>query len=433
MPRDCGRLRAVTSSWRTGTVVFRPKNSMRILHLDCFSGISGDMVVGTLRDLGVGEEVFREAIDALGLEGGIHFHFRRESRQGISGTKFDVHGGHHHGDHHHSHGASDHSHVHGRTWRQIRELIAKSGLPAAVKERATAVFERVAIAEAKIHGVPVEEIGFHEVGAVDSIADIVAACAGFDALGPLRVESSELVEGTGWIDCAHGRFPLPAPATLEILRGIPLRQIDEGVEFITPTGAAIVAEFAARFGVMAPMGIERVGYGIGSRDTPPRPNVLRAILGEAADAPGGSVSVIETNLDDLPPELAGVAMERLLGAGALDVFFTPVQMKKNRPAFLLSVICREEDTTALAELVLRETSSFGVRIHRASRIILERSIVEVATSHGMVAVKTGQLHGGTIHASPEFESCKALAEASGVPVREVFQEALAAASGLIRR
>lgn len=395
------------------------------------------MAVGALRDLGVGEEVFHSAVAALGLGDEIHLHFRQEARQGVSGMKFDVHahghGGAHH--HHHTHTDGTRPHIHGRTWSQIRHLIEASSLDDTVKERATAVFRRVAVAEAKIHGVPVDEIGFHEVGAADSIADIVAACAGINALGPLRVEASPLVEGSGWIDCAHGRFPLPAPATLEILRGIPLRQVDEAVEFITPTGAAIIAEFAGHYGPMSPMRIDRIGYGIGSRDTPPRPNVLRTVLGEA-DGPGHvdeTISVIETNLDDLTPELAGAAMERLLEAGALDVFFTPAQMKKNRPAFVLGVICREPDTNRLAELVLRETSSFGVRIHRASRIVLERTTTAIETPLGKVAVKVGKLHGRIIQASPELESCKALAASRDLPVREVFQEALAAAAALIRR
>ena len=398
---------------------------MRILHLDCFSGISGDMMVGALRDVGVREEVFQEAVAALGLGDEIHLHFQREARQGISGWKFDVHGHSHGGDGHshaHGHPHGHGSHVHGRTWRGIRALLEESLLHPDVKARAVSVFERIAVAEAKIHGVPVAEIGFHEVGAADSIADIVAACAGIDALGRVRIEASRLVEGSGWIECAHGRFPLPAPATLEILAGIPLRQTEEATEFITPTGAALLAEFAVRYGAMAEMRVEKTGYGIGTRDTAPRPNVLRAILGASM---GGEetdgISQIETNLDDTTPELAGAAMERLFAAGALDVFLTPVQMKKNRPGFLLTVLCVTDKTDALSRVVLRETTSFGVRVHRVARMKLRREFRTVETPYGPVQVKLGFLGGDLVQTAPEFESCRALAEKTGVPLREVFQ------------
>lgn len=390
------------------------------------------MTVGALRDLGVGEEIFRGAVAALGLGDEIHLHFRREERQGVSGWKFDVHA-HGHGGHAHDH-SDGHSHahgvhIHGRTWREIRGLLEDSKLSAEVRRRSIAVFERIAIAEAKIHGVPVEEIGFHEVGAADSIADIVATCAGIEALGPVRVEASPLVEGRGWIDCAHGKFPLPGPATLEILRGIELTQLDEPVEFITPTGAAILAEYSTRFGTMAAMRIDRVGYGVGTRDTPPRPNVLRAVLGEASDDEPESDEIVrlETNLDDISPEIAGETSARLFEAGALDVFLTPVQMKKNRPGFVLTVLCEAPRSRELARRIFAETGTFGLRKETVRRWKLRREFTEVSTPFGQVRVKLGWLGGELISQSPEFEDCRRVSAEAGVSAREVYRAAWAAA------
>ena len=404
------------------------------------------MTVGALCDLGVPESVFQEAVAALGLGDEIHLHFTRDQRQGISGTRFHVHShdhpahshdesSHSHDHSTHSHGHATHSHehslhIHGRTWREIRALLDEANLPGEVKDRAISTFRRIAVAEAKIHGVPIDEIGFHEVGAADSIADIVAACAGFHALGPLRVEASPLCEGSGWVDCAHGKFPLPAPATLEILAGIPLRQMDEPMEFITPTGAALLAEFASRFGLMSETRVEKVGYGIGTRDTHPRPNVLRAVLGEISESLShetDEISQIETNLDDLSPEMAGDAMNRFFAAGALDVFFAPVHMKKNRPGFQLTVLCDTKKTEGMARLILRETTSFGVRIQCVRRLKLRREFQNIETSYGSVRVKLGYLGGSLVQVSPEFESCRSASERSGVPLREVY---LAASLGV---
>lgn len=387
---------------------------MRILYFDCFSGISGDMMVGAIRDLGIEEGIFQRSIAALGLGDEIHAHFHRGTRKNISGVKFDVHA--------HEHPHSHEDHVHGRTYRDIRRLLEKSALEPGVQSRALSVFHRIAVAEGKIHGISTEDVGFHEVGAADSIADIVAACAGIHALGPLRVESAVPVEGSGWISCAHGRFPLPAPATLEILAGVPLRQVAEESEFVTPTGAALLVEFCERFGPMAEMRIERTGYGLGTRETSPRPNVLRAVLGEAGDpetSETDEISQIETNLDDMSPELASAAMQKLFQAGALDVFFTPAQMKKCRPGFVLTALCHPEKTDDLARILLTETSAFGVRIHTARRYKLRREFREVETPYGPVTIKLGFLGDDLVQAAPEFESCRAVAEASGVSVRDV--------------
>ena len=388
---------------------------MRVLYLDCFSGISGDMTVGALRDLGVEEGVFHSAIAALGLRGEIHTHFKRGVRQRIAGWKFVAHT-HDHAEHVHD------DHIHGRSFREIRTLIEESRLSDFIKARSISVFQRIAVAEGKIHGIPAEDVAFHEVGAFDSIADIVAACAGIEALDVERVLASSLVDGAGWLDCAHGRFPVPAPATLEILSGIPLRQIEDPHELITPTGAALLAEFSSSFGSFPEMKIEKIGYGLGTRDTGPRPNVLRALLGECKDTLGAEIdeiTQIETNLDDLSPELAGAAMERLLAAGALDVFFTAAQMKKNRPGFVLTVLCTEEKSSELARILLTETTAFGVRMHRAQRLKLRREFQVRETPYGPVRVKLGLLGDELVQAVPEYESCREVAQRAGVSVRDV--------------
>jgi TIGR00299 family protein len=396
---------------------------MRVLYFDCFSGISGDMTVGALRDVGVEEKVFQEALAAAGLDREVRVRFQRGMRQGISGWKFDVE----EIPRFHAHAPSSqdllqHGHVHGRNFREIRTLIANSALSDGVKERSLAVFRRIAVAEGKIHGMPPDEVGFHEVGAADSLADIIAACAGLEALGVERIIASRLVEGTGFVDCAHGRFPLPAPATLEILSGVPLRQIEETHELITPTGAALLAEFASYYGPLPEMRVEKIGYGLGTRNTHPRPNVLRAVVGicaETPDAETDEVTQIETNLDDLTPELAGATMERLFAAGALDVFFTPAQMKKNRPGFLLTVLATEETASEMARIMLTETSAFGVRMHRARRLKLRREFRDVETPYGPVRLKLGFLGDELVQAAPEYESCREVARKAGVSVKDV--------------
>lgn len=387
---------------------------MRVLYLDCFSGISGDMTVGALRDLGVEESVFHSALVALGLGGEIHAHFQPGVRQGIAGWKFEVHS--------RNHEHADEDHIHGRSFREIQALIGECRLSNFVKTKSIAVFRRIAAAEGKIHGVPAEDVAFHEVGAFDSIADIVAACAGIESLDLECVLASSLVDGGGWTDCAHGRFPVPAPATLEILSGIPVRQIEDAHELITPTGAALLAEFSSSFGPFPEMRIEKIGYGLGARDYGPRPNVLRALLGECKDtldAEIDEITQIETNLDDLSPELAGAAMERLFAAGALDVFFAPAQMKKNRPGFVLTVLCTEEKSCELARILLTETTAFGVRMHRAQRLKLRREFHVRETPYGPVRVKLGLLGDELVQAVPEYESCREVAQRAGVSIRDV--------------
>lgn len=400
---------------------------MRTLYLDCFSGISGDMAVGALCDLGVTRETFEAVLSPLGIDREFHLHVSRQTRAGIQAAKFDVHL-HDHGhppvhDHKHSH-----LHDHGRSFTAIRELIGRSTLSAFVKERAIAVFHRIAVAEGKVHGLPPDQVHFHEVGAVDSIVDIVAFCAGIEVLGIPQIQCSSLEEGTGFVDCAHGRFPLPAPATLEILAGIPLRQVEEPGERITPTGAALAVEFAESFGPMPRIAIERIGYGAGSRNPEGRPNVLRAVLGETcSDSQRDTVVEIDSNIDDLSPELLSAAATRLLAAGALDVFVTPIVMKKGRPAFQITVLTEPARADEFARAILRETSAFGVRMRTCERVKLRREIVDVNTIHGPVHVKHGWLGGDLVQTTPEFESCRAVAERTGVSVRDIYLEAQAIA------
>jgi len=425
---------------------------MKTLYLDIFSGISGDMFIGAMIDLGVDLHQLEHGLAQLGATG-YHLHTSLQQRSQIAGTKFDVHleeeCGHHdhkpgskhdhpeqHDDHSHSHGHEhdhkhDHGHEHSRTFADIKEMITASKLSDWVKSKSIGVFRRIAVAEGKIHGKPPEEVHFHEVGAIDSIVDIVGACLSLELLGKPRVLSAPVVEGTGWVKCAHGRFPVPTPATLEILgaRGIPVTQCDEPHELITPTGAALLAEFVEEFGPMQGLSPVKIGYGLGMRENKTRPNVLRAVLGEATAA--GSehdwetdrITVLQTNLDDVSAEILGSFVENAIGQGALDVFHTAIQMKKNRPGVLLSILCVESDADKFCELLLRETSAFGVRRHTTERRKLRREFTSVKTPFGEVKVKLGKLDGKIIQAAPEHDSCKFIAEQANVPLKQVYQAA----------
>ncbi|MBM3824825.1 MAG: nickel pincer cofactor biosynthesis protein LarC [Verrucomicrobia bacterium] len=429
---------------------------MKTLYLDIFSGLSGDMFLGALLDLGVSLEALERELRRLGV-GGYHLHASRRQKSQIEGVKFDVHleqargdthrhphdGDHahaHHHDHSHSHELG-HSHPHehesdsghGRGFAEIRRLIESSSLSDWVKEKAVAVFRRVAEAEGKVHGLPADQVHFHEVGAVDSIVDIVGACIALAMLGCPRVLASPVVEGTGWVRCAHGQYPVPTAATLEILgaRGIPLTQCAEPHELLTPTGAALLAEFVEAFGPMKGLIARRVGYGLGTRDLASRPNVVRAILGESSAEEScvprpwetDTVAVLESNLDDMGAEALGYFAETALKEGALDVFHTPVQMKKSRPGVLLTVLCALADADRFAERMMRETGTFGVRRTEALRSKLRRDFTRVETEYGPVTLKRGWLGDELIQVSPEFEDCRKLAEARGVPLKAVYDAA----------
>lgn len=435
---------------------------MKTLYLDIFSGLSGDMFIGAALDLGVELPQLEYELAKLDLDG-YQLRAARKQKCAIEGVKFDVllSEAHEHEHTHadgptHSHGPCDHEHS--RTFAGIRALIQRSKLSDWVKEKSIATFRRIAVAEGKIHGHPPEEVHFHEVGAVDSVVDIVGACVALELLGRPRVLAGPVVEGTGFIKCAHGRFPLPAPATLEILgaRGVAISQCDEPSELLTPTGAALLAEFAESFGPLAGVIAERVGYGLGTRDNKTRPNVVRAVLGEvqnskfavqgqsatvaAVASPAerthdwetDTIAVLETNLDDLNAEILGAFVEQALGEGALDVFHTPIQMKKNRPGVLLTVLCAAADADKFAALLLRETSAFGVRRTLAERRKLKREFLTVKLSQGEVTVKLGKLDGAVVQVAPEFESCKQLAAKSGLPLKQIYEASLAAAQGQLQ-
>jgi uncharacterized protein (TIGR00299 family) protein len=429
---------------------------VKTLYLDIFSGISGDMFLGAMVDLGVDFNALEAELKKLKLEG-YTLSANRRQKCAIDGVKFDVHladggeGDHSHShshdhshehshshahehSHEHSHGSDD-GHGHSRNFAQISEMIHKSTLSDWVKQKSVAVFQRVANAEGKIHGMPPFEVHFHEVGAVDSIVDIVGGCIALELLGKPRVRSGPVIEGTGFIMCAHGRFPIPAPATLNILaeRGVAITQCEEPNELITPTGAALIAEFAEDFGPMRNLTPEKVGFGLGTRDCETRPNVLRAVLGKETASTGGNdwetdtISVLETNLDDISSEVLGDFVERALKAGALDVIHTAIQMKKNRPGVQLSVLCAEGDADKFCEMILRETSAFGVRRTLTERRKLQRETKTVSTPHGEVTVKLGLLNGEVVQVAPEYESCRAIAAQADVPLKAVYDAAVAAA------
>ncbi|HEX4947228.1 MAG TPA: nickel pincer cofactor biosynthesis protein LarC [Blastocatellia bacterium] len=405
---------------------------MKTLYLDCFAGISGDMTIGALLDLGLDFEYLRQELAKLGVTG-YELSLERVDRSGISAAKFDVHlhnpvHVHHHHDHHHDHPHSHEEHHHDhRSLSTIKHLIAASALSEQVKQNATAIFERIGAAEAKIHGVDIESVHFHEVGAVDSIVDIVGACIGIEGLGIQQILSSPLHVGYGTFTCAHGIYPIPGPAATEILCGVPIYANNIKGELVTPTGAAIVATLAKDFAQMPLMRVEKVGYGAGTRVYEKFPNVLRAVLGEieAQDTTPDTITVIEANLDDLNPQIFGHVMEQALAAGALDIFYTPVQMKKNRPGVLLTLLCATEARDNLIDLIFRETTTLGVRYREERRVILRREFVTVETPFGPITIKVARSQTGQVmNAAPEFADCQAAALKHQVALRTVQLAAL---------
>jgi uncharacterized protein (TIGR00299 family) protein len=423
----------------------------RVLYFDCFSGISGDMALGALLDAGLPLDDLRRALGSLAL-GDAHVHAERVLRTGVSATKFRVHdhalsGGStphaHDRDHGHPAGSTKHSHGH-RSLLEIFGLIEGSSLSSAGRDRARAMFQRLAEAEAAIHQTPVERVHLHEVGALDSIIDIVGIVHAMEWAGADRVVCSPLNLGGGMVHTAHGLFPVPAPATVRLLGDAPVYSGDVQKELVTPTGALIATTFATSFGPMPAMSVERVGYGAGDRDDETTPNVLRILIGReaevtvntrrspldeaelaqrlrAASATGEAerVTVIECEIDDMNPQLYGVVMDRLYAAGALEVFYTSVQMKKNRPGTLLTVVARPGQRSQMTDVVFRETTTIGLRHYEVDRECLEREVVAVETPLGAVRFKVARRDGRVVNASPEFEDCAKLAAANNLPVKEV--------------
>ncbi|MBI5903888.1 MAG: nickel pincer cofactor biosynthesis protein LarC [Deltaproteobacteria bacterium] len=389
---------------------------MKILYFDCPTGISGDMCLGALIDLGVDFDMILSELKKLTVDE-IDITVRKEVRHSITGTSFRVHlkEAHHH-----------------RTFRDIARIIDNSPLSLGVKELSVAIFREIAEAEGKVHGIPAEEVHFHEVGAMDSIIDIVGAAVAVKSLGVDSVVSSAIPLGSGWADTMHGRIPIPAPATVEILKGAPVVSSDIPFELTTPTGAAIIKTLAGGFGPLPDMTIERVGYGAGKKDFKERANLLRVVVGEGLRPGAGRgerLFIIETNIDDMSPQLSGYLMDRLLDAGALDVFFTPAQMKKNRPGLLLTVLAGEKDKERLIGLIFAESTSIGVRSYPVERACLERRTLEADTVYGKIRVKASYRDNRMLNAQPEYEDCRAAAMEHGVPLKQVMDAAKAALKG----
>ena len=452
---------------------------MRIAYLECFSGISGDMFLGALLDAGVPPEVFTRTVEALGVDARLEI--SRVDRSGISATKLDViaagekelpreefweqkaekashehshapshghdhaHSHAHEQDHQHSHShahehssshagghAHEHSHDHAHSHRglnEIRQIINAAAITPSAKGRAIRIFEALGAAEAKVHNTDIEKIHFHEVGAIDAIVDIVCASVGAEALGVDEWVCSPLNVGGGTVNCAHGTFPIPAPATLELLKNAPVYSGEIQKELVTPTGAAIVSVLVSRFEKFPAMKAEKVAYGAGTRNFKRFPNVVRLTVGhtavqQEAHFPIEEISVLEANVDDMTPQVFAYAMERTLQEGALDAFGTPVQMKKNRPGMLLTVLCRPDDSERLTRTILSETTTLGVRMRRESRAALARRHVSVNTRWGQVRMKLANLNGTVSNYAPEYEDCRRIAAEQNVPLKNVMQEAI---------
>jgi hypothetical protein len=395
---------------------------MKIAYFDTFSGASGDMILGALLDAGLSLDALTAALSRLDV-GHYSLEARKDERHGFAATRLIVHVD------------EDHAHPH-RTWADIRAVIEAAGLPVKSAARAVAIFGRLARAEAAVHGTAADHVHFHEVGAVDSIVDIVGLAVALDLLGIDEVQCSAIPTGSGTVKCAHGVLPVPAPATAELLKGVPLRSSPEEGELTTPTGAAVLTTLATRFGPLPAMVVEAVGQGAGSRVNRYVPNLLRVFIGQArseadlaAVAPlpaagfeADSVWVIETNLDDTTAEVVADAAERLLAAGALDVFTVPVTMKKGRSGLLLTCLAHDAERQKVEEIIFEHTGTFGLRRHQCSRSMLSRDHETVQTQFGPVRVKIGRRGDQVVRIAPEFEDCRRAAQAHGVSVQQVMQE-----------
>jgi pyridinium-3,5-bisthiocarboxylic acid mononucleotide nickel chelatase len=418
---------------------------MRIAYLDCFSGVSGDMFLGALLDAGVSPQLLEQTVAALDI--GARIEIAKVVRSGIAASKVDVfshgekdlprevyweqrvehehHAAHGHGDHH-GHGLpAGTPTLHGRGLSEIRAIVQKAKIGDRAKETALAIFSALGEAEAKIHSTPVEQVHFHEVGAVDAMVDIVCAAVGAEALGVDEWICSPLNVGGGTVKCAHGTLPVPAPATVELLRGAPVYSSGLNVELVTPTGAAIVKTLVTRFASFPEMKIEQSGYGAGTREFPEQPNLLRLTIGEsdselASQTSQDTITVLEANLDDLSPQVMGYALERLLEEGALDAFAMPVQMKKSRPGTLLTVLAMPQDAARLTQLIFQETSTLGVRRREERRQTLARRFENVQTEWGEVRVKIASMNGTITNYAPEYEDCRRIAALHHVPLKEVI-------------
>ncbi len=419
---------------------------MKIVYFDCFSGISGDMVLGAVVDAGVDPEVLTAELSKLNIDDEFRLHFEKSTKHGIVGTKANVVTIHdsHKDDHYH-----EHTHGPSRHLSDIFSIIDASQLEPNLCDTVKQIFDRLAEAEAKVHNKEKSKVHLHEVSGIDSIVDIVGSVIGLDLLGIEKVYASPLSLGRGFVRCAHGMMPVPVPGTMELLEGVPISQTDIPKELVTPTGAAIITTVAEGFGVMPNMTIDAIGYGAGTRDLESQPNLLRICVGKKIPSSAASnryvsvepnsearisesdevnlsfnesIEIIETNVDDMTPEIYGYVMDKLFQNGALDVFFTPILMKKGRPAVQISVLSPSDNQDVLIRVLLSETTTFGVRTYSANRVILDRDYIEINTEWGPVRAKRGYLNGILIKTVPEYEDCKSIAEEKGVPLQSVYQD-----------
>jgi uncharacterized protein (TIGR00299 family) protein len=407
------------------------------LHFEPSSGIAGDMAVAALVDLGVPPSVVTTAVKAMGVRG-LRVAFGKRKRGAFVGKSFEVswpgkHDHRHEHAHHHHHGDHDHDHDHEhdhRDYAEVKRLLKRARLDADARALASDIFERIAEVEAKLHGTKIDRVAFHEVGAYDSIADVVGVAAAIAYLAPVSIGSLPPVVGTGHVDTAHGPVPVPAPATAALLTGIPIVPEGEG-ELTTPTGAAILAAVVDRFGALPPLALRATGYGAGTKDLHDRPNVLRAVVGELLGAPdvaaAPEVLLLEANIDDMSGELVAPLFDALAEAGAVDVWSASILMKKGRPAVQVSALVPPDAAPAVERAFFRNSTTLGLRRRRLERVVLARSFIKVATKYGSVRAKLAALDGEVLGAHPEFEDCRRLAGRAGVPVREVVAAAAAAA------
>ena len=433
---------------------------MKVLYYDCFAGISGDMNLGAMIDLGVSPEYLTAELAKLNLTNEYTLAFNKKEKMGITGTKVDViitaethahdhtahdhhhdhahdHAAHdHHHDHAHDHAAHDHQHDHAhdhathghhhdhallRNYLDITALINQSGLSSRVKHDSVEMFRLLAIAEGKVHGKPIEEVHFHEVGAIDSIVDIVGAAICKEALGIDKIVSAPVETGNGFVRCAHGLMPIPAPATAELLAGIPMRSNVDKFEMTTPTGAVILKYYASVFTEKRDFTILKTGYGLGTREMKQIPNVLRVFIAEESEK-ATKQWMIEANIDDMSSEILVFAEERLFAAGALDVFVTPIIMKKGRPASKLSILSRDEDREKLEEVLFRETTTIGLRRFPVEKCVLKRTFEEVETPYGKIMVKRAFYKGECVNVKPEYEQCRTLALEAGISIETLYKK-----------
>jgi hypothetical protein len=381
---------------------------MKVAYFDCFSGASGDMILGALIDAGLSPRLLREELKKLRLPS-VHLKATRVLKGGLSATQVVVEGK-----------GEKKSH---RTLKEMLRIIDRSALEPGIKEKSKEIFQRIASVEGEMHRRPMEDIHFHEIGGLDSVVDIVGAVWGVRQLGIERIYVSRVNVGTGFVKCEHGTLPVPAPAALSLMKGKPIYSSGVEKELLTPTGAVLLSTLGSEFGILPPMKVDRIGYGAGRSDLP-HPNLLRVMIGTFDTAAGMErVMVVETNIDDMNPQFYDYVMERLLALDVMDVFLTPILMKKNRPATLLTVVCSVERLPCVTRFLLNETTTLGMRWRQEERARADREIVTLQTKHGTIRFKLARWEGKRVNLSPEYEDCKKLATRTGIPLKDIFEEA----------